>query len=175
MKIKGVNFSFSEISIIIGNTLVLISFFMPWFEIQSNTVNSTAFSPVIWVNGYALLFLVWLNYFVLFSQNIKQKIKLYLHNSIQDSHIFILSGTLISLSVINSYVILQWLVIFVSDIAHHEWGKIALIGWIIIFFASIKHYKNMHSKTASLNIYDIDSNLDTQKGESRDKTTKLPF
>ncbi len=173
--IKSWGFSFEEISLSIWIMLIVISFFLPWFSIPDTSISNGAFSPIIWVNGYVLGSFCCIILFTLFSQKIKQKVKLFLNHSIKNSHIYIVSSIFIVLSILNSIVILNWLYIFVSKISFNGWITVALVWSIVMFVSSLflqmkqtwqeyLFHKDLKSK---------DSYKETPK--NIDKITKLPF
>ncbi len=173
--IKSWGLSFSEILFLSGIILVGISFFIPWFSINSNSINNTAFSPIIWVNGYVLLCFSIISIVLLFSQNLKQKVKLFLNTSVEDTHIYMLSSLLIVLSILNSIVILNGLYIFVSQISFH-WGITTGLVWgIIMLGSSLFIHRNNCASPSEYKIHTFEENNSDNTITQTDKTTKLPF
>ncbi len=174
IKIKTSNFNPGHIIILISLLIILTSLTLPWISIEYNNTSYWAFSHIVGITWFTALILIMMNVFIIFSTLLKQKIKLVLNYSWNDSSIYLGSAIILLLLWIQTLTGLKWLKIFSSDIAFHSWIVFFLIGSILFIFGSIVNKKlgKEDWQTYITNNSDEDSSI-VPKNEKN--TTKLPF
>lgn len=174
IKIKTSGFNLAHIVILISLFIILGSLTLPWMSIEYNNKSYWAFSHIVGITWFTALILIMMNVFIIFSTLLKQKIKLVLNYSWNDSSIYLGSAIILLLLWIQTLAGLKWLKIFSSDIEFHSWIVFFLIGSILFVFGSIVNKKLIKEvwETYITNNSDEDSDIVPKKVKN---TTKLPF
>jgi len=174
IKIKYLNLTFSKILILVWILVVLISLSMPWFSLPYNSVDSqNAFSSVLWLNWMLIIFVSIFNIFIIFSSWLKKKIKLFLDLSLNEKNLLLYSSLILLLIIINSVLIIKWLILFSNEIIFYSWSSMWITGSIImVIWWYLNKIKNTDEYTKFIWINELHSEENINK---KDKSIKLPF
>ena len=174
IKIKYLNLTFSKILILVWILVVLISLSMPWFSLPYNSVDSqNAFSSVLWLNWMLIIFVSIFNIFIIFSSWLKKKIKLFLDLSLNEKNLLLYSSLILLLIIINSVLIIKWLILFSNEIIFYSWSSMWITGSIImVIWWYLNKIKNTDEYTKFIWINESHSEENINK---KDKSIKLPF
>lgn len=175
IKIKIKSLCIWKIIILISLLLIIFSIFTPWFS--TNNSNIWIFSNIFWLTWYITIALILINLFFIFSNNLKEKIKLYLSNKMfNNNYIFIISAIIFIILWLNSYfIITNWIYIFTNDITIYIGITFYLIA---IIFYSFWTYLKLKSKNKNTHFISINESQEktSQKNNKNDKNVmKLPF
>ncbi len=170
--IRLVSLHVSQWGILIASVFLCVSLFMSWFSLPFNSNVYGAFSGLIGIHAWVLIFSIVFSLFLLLFPWKKQKIQFFLNNSITEWGFILFIGIILGISSINVVSILEWLEVISSELDIYN-GVIVSIVWSIIYFISAVWF---HYKESKLNsgIY-LNESSSWRKGNYNWNKTKLPF
>lgn len=137
IKFKSINLSFPKQLAIIWSFLWLISLFFNWVEYPAKSESWNAFNSSIWWIWFILTIVYLLPIFIIFSNQYKEKIKLYSELNFKN-HFIIITAALVSLSFsFISINFVSWLNTFLWNINYWNWPILSMTSWVLILIAWI--------------------------------------
>lgn len=131
---KSKNLSLWGKVVLFGSSTLFISLFLPWITDTSKNITWNAFSSINGNTGYIILTIIFLIWFLILSNNSKEKIKLHTKVSFQNYLLILLFGIFTILTCFISISYINWLQTFAENIIYGKGWILALSSGIFITF-----------------------------------------
>ena len=169
---KSKNLSFGGKIVLFWSITLLTSLFLPWIKDTSNNISWNSFTSINGNTGYIILVIVFLIWFLVLSNNNKEKLKLHAKISFQNYLLILLFGIFTTLICFISISYINWLQVFAKNIVYQQGWILALSSWIIIIFGWYIMRKEYFSSNLSVFV-DNDENIISKVDQKNNM--KLPF